>query len=122
VPLFGRTYANNQYPKLCRHLAQHQGYVTLNGREHYLGDWHARCGKKPPEVRTRYDELIAKWLANGRQLPDERPPLSINEVLLAYIKWAEKHYVPNRKKDDQNRFMKFPTNSRQRESGVNSEH
>ncbi|MBA4188838.1 MAG: hypothetical protein C0467_12645 [Planctomycetaceae bacterium] len=95
-------------PKLCRHQAQHQGYVTLNSREHYLGDWPARSGKKPPpEVRARFDELIAKWLANGRQLPDERPPLSVNEVLLAYVKWAETHYVPRRGKDDQNRFIRY---------------
>ena len=95
-------------PKLCRHQGQHQGYVTLDGREYYLGDWPARCGKKPPpEVRARFDELIAKWFANGRQLPDERPPLSVNEVLLAYIKWAEVHYVPKRAKDDQNRFIRY---------------
>ena len=94
-------------PKLCRHRAQNQGYVTLNGREFYLGHWPASRGKKPPaHVQGEYDDLIAKWLANGRNLPDERPALSVNEVLLAYLKWAEEHYVPNRAKDDQNRFIR----------------
>lgn len=95
-------------PKLCRHRAQNQGYVTLNGREFYLGHWPASRGKKPPaHVQVEYDDLIAKWLANGRNLPDERPALTVNEVLLAYLKWAEEHYVPNRAKDDQNRFIRY---------------
>jgi len=95
-------------PKLCRHRAQNQGYVTLNGREFYLGHWSASRGKKPPaHVQAAYDDLIAKWLTNNRQLPDERPALSVNEVLLAYLKWAEQHYAPKRKKDDQNRFIRY---------------
>ena len=95
-------------PNLCRHRAQNQGYVTLNGREFYLGYWPASRGKKPPaHVQVEYDDLIAKWLANGRNLPDERPALTVNEVLLAYLKWAEEHYVPNRAKDDQNRFIRY---------------
>lgn len=95
-------------PKLCRHRAQNQGYVTLNGREFYLGHWPASRGKKPPvHVQVEYDDLIAKWLTNGRNLPDERPALTVNEVLLAYLKWAEEHYVPNRAKDDQNRFIRY---------------
>jgi integrase len=95
-------------PKLCRHKGRDQGYVTLNGREHYLGHWPARPGRKPPpDVQARFDDLVAKWLANGRQLPDERPPLSVNDVLLAYVTWAETRYVPKRKKDDQNRFIRY---------------
>ena len=38
--------------------------------------------------------------------PDERPPLTANEVLLADMKWAEQHYVPRRKKDDQYGFIR----------------
>lgn len=97
-------------PQLCRHRAQNQGYVTLNGREHYLGHWPVSRGKKPPpSVQAAYDDLIATWLANGRTLPDERPVLTVNEVLLAYVKWAEQHYVPKRAKDDQNRFIRYAT-------------
>jgi integrase len=95
-------------PQLCRHRGRSQGYVTLNGREHYLGHWPVSRGKKPPpSVQTAYDDLIAAWLANGRNLPDERPALTVNEVLLAYLKWAEQHYVPKRAKDDQNRFIRY---------------
>lgn len=82
--------------------------MTLNGREFYLGHWPVSRGKKPPpSVQAAYDDLIATWLANGRQVPEERPPLSVNEVLLAYLTWAERHYVPKRKKDDQNRLIRY---------------
>jgi hypothetical protein len=84
-------------PKFCCHRAQSQGYVTLNGREHSLGQWPASRGMQlPPAVRAASDDLVAKWLTNNRQLPDERPPRSVNEVLLAYLKWAERHSVPKR--------------------------
>ncbi|MCE9566884.1 MAG: site-specific integrase, partial [Planctomycetes bacterium] len=97
----------NTTPQLCRHRTLERGHVTLNGREHYLGDWPKRNGRTPPlDVRQRYDDLISTWLANGRQLPDDRPPLTINEVILAYLEWAKLHYVPKRKKDDQNRFIR----------------
>ena len=95
-------------PKLCRHKARSQGYVTLDGREHYLGHWPATRGKKPPPaVQAGYDDLIAAWLANGRRLPDARPPLTVNDLLLAYLQWAKAHYVPRRRKDDQNRFIRY---------------
>ena len=95
-------------PKLCRHRSQQQGYVTIQGREHYLGHWPSKSGKQAPAaVRSAYDDLIAKWLANGRRLPDERPPITVNELLLAYLKWAETYYVPKRAKDDQNRFIRY---------------
>lgn len=94
-------------PKLCRHKSRQQGYVTLDGREHYLGHWPAtRVRTPPPDVRARYDDLIANWLANGRKLRDQRPPLTINDLVLAYLEWARCHYIPKRPKDDQNRFIR----------------
>jgi integrase len=95
-------------PKFCHHGAKNLGYVTLNSHEHYLGHWPASRGKKPPpDVQAAYDELIAKWLFHGRQLPDERPLLTVNDVVLAHVKWAETHYFPRRQKDDQNRFIRY---------------
>ena len=83
-------------PKLCRHRGSQQGYVTLNGREHYLGNW-SRDQKKPPaRVRDEYDTLISRWLANGRKLPHENEPASVpttvNAVILAFVKYAGDHY------------------------------
>jgi hypothetical protein len=35
--------------------------VTLNGRTYYLGKYGSE------ESRQKYDQLIAKWLANNKQ-------------------------------------------------------
>ncbi|MBN9120809.1 MAG: hypothetical protein J0I06_16945 [Planctomycetes bacterium] len=77
-------------PKLCHHLGSEQGYVTLNGREHYLGHWPRGQRKAPPAVRSEYDLLIGRWLANGRRLPDETTPaapapVTVNQVILAFV-------------------------------------
>jgi integrase len=83
-------------PKLCRHKATHQGYVTLNGKEHYLGHWSPDQKKPPAEVRDNYDRLISRWLTNGRRLPEEQPtssPTSVNEVILAFVRYAAAHYA-----------------------------
>ncbi len=65
--------------------------VTLNGRDVYLGKYGS------PESRAEYDRLIAQWLANGRQLPVavERRDLTINELILAYLRFADGYYLKN---------------------------
>lgn len=42
-------------PKLCRHKGRSLGYVTLTGREHYLGSWPEGDWKPPPAVRAAFD-------------------------------------------------------------------
>jgi hypothetical protein len=66
--------------------------VTLNGRDHYLGKYGT------PESIVAYNELVARWLAAGRTLPDEQPgaALSVNEVLLQYVEHCTKHYAARR--------------------------
>jgi uncharacterized protein (TIGR02996 family) len=81
-------------PKLCQHKASGKAVVRLNGRDHYLGVYGM------PEAKTAYDRLIAEWLAAGRRSPEEtakteanRPfPVSVNEVLLAFMRHAERYY------------------------------
>ena len=85
-------------PKLCRHKATQQGYVTLNGKEHYLGAWPQDRKTPPAEVRDNYDRLVSRWLANGRRLPEDQPAVSstsVNEVILAFVKYAASHYSVN---------------------------
>ena len=47
--------------------------------------------------RALYDELIARWLAHGRQLPNEgaggQPGRTINEIIAAYWRHAQAYYV-----------------------------
>jgi integrase len=81
-------------PTLRRHKPSGQAVVTLNGKDVYLGLWPIEQRKAPPGVRQAYDRLIAEWLANGRRLPveDGSPAASVNDVILAFWRHAEKHY------------------------------
>jgi integrase len=64
--------------------------VTLSGRDLYLGRFGTR------ESRAEYDRMIAEWLANGRTLCRPASPngsdVSVNEMLLAFVEWAESYY------------------------------
>lgn len=82
---------SNFVPAYCLHRHSGKAIVRIAGRDHYLGP-HGT-----PESRAEYDRLIAEWLACGRQsttsaLSAENKSLLVNEVLLAYVEFAEKHY------------------------------
>ena len=81
-------------PKMTRH-ARGQAVVRLNGKDHYLGPFGSR------EAQAAYDVLIQRWLANGRRLPDDAGgprPATVNELCLAFLRWAEGHYRDRDKK------------------------
>ena len=74
-------------PSYRLHKPSGQAVVTLDGRDVYLGKHDT------PQSKAEYDRLIAEWLANGRRLPaaaggPSASPLSVNELALAYWKWA----------------------------------
>ncbi len=56
-------WLNGRFPKYRLHRHSGQAVVTLNGGDQYLGPFDS------PESKVRYDRLIGKWLAHGRQLP-----------------------------------------------------
>ena len=78
----------NRTPTYCLHKATGQAVVRLNGKDHYLGKYVTN------ESQDAYDRLLAEWLAGGRRLPTAKTGdgLSVNEMLLAYWRWAEKNY------------------------------
>ena len=81
-------------PKYRHFRPKNLGVVRLSGRDFYLGEFGS------PASLEKYHRLVAKWLENGRQLPSASapaeqtgpPPLSINEMLLAYWRYAEDYY------------------------------
>jgi hypothetical protein len=77
-------------PSYRLHKPTGQAVVTLNGRDFYLGKFGS------PESRGEYDRLVAEWLTNGRTLSRPASPngsdLTINELLLAFVQWAESYY------------------------------
>lgn len=78
-------------PSYRLHKPSGQAVVTLNGHDVYLGK-HGT-----PQSRESYDRILAEWLANGRRLmPAEAgADITVNELLLAYLKWAEGYYRKN---------------------------
>jgi integrase len=78
--------SSDRIPRASRHRTG-QAVVRLSGRDHYLGRYGSR------EARAAYEALIARWLANGRSLPDQEAVPTVNDVLLAYVQHAESYYA-----------------------------
>ena len=75
-------------PRYSRH-ASGQAVVRLNGKDHYLGKYGTAAAK------AAYERLIGEWLNGGRQLPKAGASLSVHEVLVAYVRWAQGYYGPD---------------------------
>jgi integrase len=82
-------------PSYRLHKPSGRAVVTLDGRDYYLGDFGT------PESRDAYERLLAEWLADRRRrgVPagsaSATAPLAnltINELLLAFWRHAERHY------------------------------
>jgi integrase len=83
-------------PSYRLHKPSGQAVVTLNGRDHSIGKYGS------VESRAEYDRLLAEWLARGRQTPAADPrsdpaALTVSELLLAYVRFADGYYVKNGK-------------------------
>jgi hypothetical protein len=81
-------------PSYRHHKARDCAVVTIDGRNHYLGPWQS------PESHEKYAALIAEWKRNGDTLPtpaadiaDGPAPLTVSDLILAYFKFAQTHYV-----------------------------
>jgi integrase len=74
-------------PKYRRHSSG-QARVTLGGKDHLLGPYNSAPSKEA------YRRLIAEWASGqGRfAAQPEKPPLAVNELVLAYWKFATSYY------------------------------
>lgn len=92
-------------PKYRHYKPKDLAVVRIEGHDQYLGKYGS------PESRERYDRLIAEWLSNGRTLPPRcggsnsrscsaSSGLSMDELLLAYWKFAQGYYVKTGKPTD----------------------
>src|SRR5579884_2601811 len=80
---------NGRIPKYSLHKASGRAIVTLDGTDHYLGEYDS------PDSKIKYDRLVAEWLANGRQRVQpvpQGPSLSLNELIAAYWQHAQGYY------------------------------
>lgn len=78
----------NSVPTYRRHSSSGQACVWLNGRDVYLGKYNS------PESRAEYARLVAELAAAPAAPPtlSRRSGPTVDEVLLAFWRWAESHY------------------------------
>ncbi len=85
----------SRLPSYRHHKPTGLAVVSIGGRDVYLGKHES------PESRAEYDRIIAEWLATGRRpmVADSASgaDLSVNEMLLAYVRHADTYYVKNGK-------------------------
>lgn len=78
-------------PSYRLHKPCSQAVVILDGKDLYLGRHSS------PESWAEFDRMVAEWLCKGRRLPALASPsgsdLTVNEMLLAYLRHAEAYYV-----------------------------
>ena len=80
-------------PRLCYHRGQRRYYVTLGGREHYLGPPQPKRRTEPPEVRREYERLVGEYLAGrARPAPPAAKGLTVAELVVAYREHAARRY------------------------------
>src|SRR4051794_14950677 len=85
-------------PSYRLHAGTGQAVVTLNGKDIYLGKYDT------PQSREQYGRLIAEWLTANRTAATGHSSggsgtsgsaLTISELLLQYLQFAESYYVKN---------------------------
>lgn len=75
-------------PSLCLHKPSGRAYVTLGGRQCWLGVYGS------PESEAAYDRVVGEWLMNGRRGPQPAAAsVTVATVLGAFLTHAETFYV-----------------------------
>jgi integrase len=94
--------SSRRVPSYRHYKPKNLGVVRIDGKDNYLGKYNS------PESWEKYDRQIAEWLANGRQLKSsaddhtnqEPAPLSVNQLILDYWRFAKSHYLKDGKPTD----------------------
>ena len=80
---------SHRLPKYRLHRASGLAIVTLNGGDHYLGQYNS------PASHQEYDRLISEWLATGRQggdTADLMRSITVNQLFLAFWHHVTEYY------------------------------
>lgn len=94
-----RSLTHKKLPGYLHHKASGQARVRINGKDYYLGPYGSE------ESRVEYGNLIAKH-ASGIMIDPFKPSestsgLTVEELVLVFMKHAEKHYLKNGKVTDE---------------------
>lgn len=93
-------------PKYRLHKARGLAVVTIRGRDHYLGQYGSE------ESRRKYGELIAQLAAGANiRVPVQNllPAITVEAVVLAFLRHAQQHYQKNGKVTDEVACIKSAT-------------
>jgi integrase len=83
-------------PSYRRHKQSGQAIVTLNGRDFLLGPHDSEAS------HTKYNRLIAEWLANNRQpVTSVQNDLTIADLAARYWRFVARYYVKNGRATDE---------------------
>ena len=98
---------SRRVPKYRQHRPTGQAVVTLNGKDFYLGKYGTAASKET------YARLIAEWLERGQQTTpkpagDVPSALTVNEVILAYLRHADEYYRDTPKEREKIRLSLRP--------------
>jgi integrase len=86
-----------RFPKLTHHKASGQGVVRLDGKDVYCGVYGST------ECQSRYLKAISDWVDRGKQAakPEQdraaTGDITVNELLLGFLRHAAGHYIKNGK-------------------------
>ncbi|MFO0948103.1 MAG: hypothetical protein U1D30_19645 [Planctomycetota bacterium] len=86
------------------HKASGLGFVELAGKRIYLGKYGT------PESMSEYQRVLAEWKATGtaeRQKAEDAGDITINELMLAYLRHADTYYVKNGKPTGTAAFLRI---------------
>jgi len=84
-------------PGYRHHKASGQAFIELDGRRFYLGKYGSKASK------VEYERRLGEYLSNNRKLPPTRTngsEISIQELMISFLEWAEGYYVKNGKTTD----------------------
>lgn len=73
-------------PPLCRHKAKDLAYVTIDGRQAYLGRWGSA------EAQSAYDEIVTEWKVS---VSESSRALRVGHLMLRYLDRAHADYSPS---------------------------
>jgi integrase len=82
------TRRQQRIPSYRLHKPTGRAVVTLDGRDHYLGEHGS------PPSQARYDRLVREYLENGRTLPGPRDDkvYQVGDLCRDFVRWAKHEY------------------------------
>ncbi|MBK9120408.1 MAG: hypothetical protein IPM18_12520 [Phycisphaerales bacterium] len=86
MPPASASTSKPRVPKYRLHKASGQGYVVLNGQARYFG-------RADDPASERYHQVVAAWLAAGRQAAAAPEQLTIQELLARSWRHVASYYV-----------------------------